>query len=69
VATHTGMPASAVPPPLPPLPMPLTCVSMSPNRSHGNVSVLGTAAYADWIYTFLCQSLNVAFVFKLCTYK
>jgi hypothetical protein len=48
------MSVSAVPPPLPPPPP--TCVSMSQNGSYGNVSVLVTAAYADWmIYTCLCQ--------------
>jgi hypothetical protein len=50
VAAHTGMSVSEVPPPLPPPPMTPTCVSMSPNRAHGNVSVLGTAAYVDWIF-------------------
>jgi hypothetical protein len=49
------MPVSVVPPPLLAPPMPLKCVTMSLNRAHGNVSVLGTAAYADWIYTFFCQ--------------
>jgi hypothetical protein len=33
----------------------MTCVSMSPNSAYGNVSVLGTAAYADWINTFFFQ--------------